>query len=217
MGIGEAQDFSITTGNSYGIYASAYDGFNAYGIYAYGQSAVNNWAGYFSGNVRVIGTLDDSKHSLRIDHPLDPENQILEHVSVNSPEMLNVYSGNVTTDQNGQVRVNLPDYFEAFNADYRYQLTVIGSFAQAIIKEEVHDNQFVIATSEPYTKVSWQVSGVRQDDFAKQNPVMVESDKKTDEQGYFINPEAFGFDQNQSIEYINNKIFRDEYDQRKGR
>ena len=113
--------------------------------------------------------------------------------------------------------VDLPDYFESFNTDYRYQLTVIGSFAQAIIKKEIDGNQFVIATSEPNIKVSWQVSGVRSDAFAKQNPVMVESDKKSKEQGFFINPEAFGFDEERSLEYINNKFLRDELDKRKGR
>ena len=103
MAVGQTLDFNIETGTTYGLYASAYDGYTSYGVYAYGQSAVNNWAGYFGGNVRVTGSIDDSKHSLRIDHPLDPENRILEHSGINSPEMLNVYSGNVITNKDGEV------------------------------------------------------------------------------------------------------------------
>jgi len=43
--------------------------------------------------------------------------------------MLNVYSGPVTTDGNGEAHVSLPSYFEALNEDFRYQLTVMGQFA----------------------------------------------------------------------------------------
>ena len=48
---------------------------------------------------------------------------------------MNVYNGNVTTDANGDATVILPDYFEALNRDFLYQLTVIGQFAQAIVKD----------------------------------------------------------------------------------
>ena len=116
------------------------------------------WAGYFAGDCRVTGTFDNSKSSMRIDHPLDPENKILEHAYINSPELLTVYSGNITTDDRGEAVVSLPDYFESLNKDYRYQLTVIGSFAQAIVKQKIADNQFVVATSEPNIEVSWQVT-----------------------------------------------------------
>ena len=50
-----------------------------------------------------------------------------------SPEMINVYSGSVTTDSSGEASVTLPPYFGALNKDFRYQLTVQGTFAQAII------------------------------------------------------------------------------------
>jgi len=214
---GETIDFNLETGNSYGVYADANDGNTSYGIYAAASSALTNWAGFFSGNVRVIGTLDNSKSTLRIDHPIDPDNMILEHAGINSPEMLNVYSGNISTDKNGEAVVILPDYFEALNTDCRYQLTVIGSFAQAIIKQEVNGNQFIIATSEPNIKVSWQVIGVRTDAFATKYPVNVETEKNAEEMGYYINPSAFGFDLDRSLEYINNSIFRDELDKRKGK
>src|SRR5687768_10886186 len=50
---------------------------------------------------------------------------------------LNVYSGTVTTDESGMATVSLPQYFHDLNEDVRYQLTVIGQFAQAIVAEEV--------------------------------------------------------------------------------
>jgi hypothetical protein len=213
----EAQNYNITTGETYGLRGTAWDGATAYGIYASGGSATTNWAAYFSGNCRVTGTFDNSKSTMRIDHPSDPENKVLEHATINSPEMLNVYSGNVTTNANGEAAVQLPDYFESLNKDFRYQLTVIGSFAQAIIKEKISNNQFVIATSEPDIEVSWQVTGVRNDAFAQSHPVTVEAEKTAEEKGYYINPEAFGFDITRSTEYSTNAEFRREIDERKER
>ena len=63
--------------------------------------------------------------------------------------MMNVYNGNITTNAEGIAVVELPEYFESLNRDFRYQLTVIGAFAQAIVKEEVSDNQFTIQTDQP--------------------------------------------------------------------
>ncbi len=213
----EAQNINITTGSTYGVRAFAFDGYTAYGIYSSGSSATNNWAGYFSGNCRVTGTFDNSKSTMRIDHPLDPENMTLEHSTINSPEMLNVYSGNITTDGSGEAIVQLPEYFESLNKDFRYQLTAIGSFAQAIVKEKISNNQFVVATNEPDIEVSWQVTGVRKDAFAVANPIAVEKEKASEEKGYYINPEAFGLDITKSIEYATNKEFRKELDERSNR
>jgi hypothetical protein len=41
--------------------------------------------------------------------------------------MMNTYNGNVITDPTGNATVTLPDWFEALNRDFRYQLTVIGT------------------------------------------------------------------------------------------
>ena len=61
---------------------------------------------------------------------LDPANKYLYHSFVESPDMMNVYNGNVVTDKRGMATVVLPEYFEALNSDFRYQLTVIGRFAR---------------------------------------------------------------------------------------
>jgi len=144
------------------------------------------------GNVNVNNTLSKGAGTFKIDHPLDPENKYLYHSFVESPDMMNVYNGNVITDANAIAVIDLPDYFMALNKDYRYQLTVIGTFAQAIIKEEVSNNKFVIQTSEPNIKVSWQVTGIRQDAYANKNRIQVEVDKSPEEKGYFLHPEALG-------------------------
>jgi len=40
----------------------------------------------------------------------------------------------------------------------------------------------------PSLKVSWQVTGTRQDAYAKAHPVIVEQDKSADERGLYLNP-----------------------------
>lgn len=197
----EAVTENLTTGSSYGVLARGRDGDVAYGLYAIAQRAVTNWAGYFDGDVRVIGTLDDSKSTTRIDHPLDPENKILYHSKVSSPEMLNIYNGNAIFDGNGEAIVELPEYFEALNTDFRYQLTCIGEFSQVYIAEEITNNQFIIAGGRPGMKVSWEVTGIRKDPYAVHNPILTEVEKDSDEKGLYINPDAYGLDKTYSIEY----------------
>ena len=41
-------------------------------------------------------------------------------------------------------------------------------------------------------KVSWQVTGIRQDAFARQHPVVVQEDKAVADRGRYLHPEAFG-------------------------
>jgi hypothetical protein len=102
--------------------------------------------------------------------------------------MVNIYCGNIITDETGTATVQLPNYFEVLNCDFRYQLTVIGQFAEAIIADEIANNRFVIKTSKPHVKVSWQVAGVRQDAYAKAHPVVVERDKPSAEKGRYLQP-----------------------------
>ena len=58
-------------------------------------------AGHFVGNVDISGNLSKGGGSFKIDHPLDPENKYLYHSFVESPDMKNIYDGNVVTDENG--------------------------------------------------------------------------------------------------------------------
>ena len=156
-----------------------------------GQSA-NGFAGLFVGRVRVTGHLQKAGGGFTVDHPTDPANKYLSHSFVESPEMLNVYSGTVTTNRDGVARVRLPAYFEALNRDFRYQLTAIGKFANAMVSEEIKDNEFAIRTDPGRVKVCWQVTGVRKDAWAEANRIPVEETKPKRERGRYLHPELFG-------------------------
>jgi hypothetical protein len=158
-------------------------------------------AGEFVGNVSVSGMLSKGGGSFKIDHPLDPENKYLYHSFVESSDMKNIYDGNVMTNENGEAIVELPAYFEALNRDFRYQLTVIGTFAQAIVADEVKGNRFTIRTNAPNVKVSWQVTGIRQDGWAKKNRIQVEVEKPERERGFYLHPEAFNQPEEHGIEW----------------
>jgi hypothetical protein len=155
-----------------------------------------------SGSVDVIGTLSKGGGSFKIDHPLDPANKYLYHSFVESPDMKNMYDGNVTTDGAGQATVTLPDWFETLNRDFRYQLTVIGQFAQAIVASEISGNQFSIRTDKPNVKVSWQVTGVRQDAFANAHRIQVEVEKAPEDRGHYLYPELVGAPETERIGYM---------------
>lgn len=173
-----------------------------YGIYAFADSGLTNYAGYFDGDVVVSGTLSKSGGTFKIDHPQDPENKYLVHSFVESPDMMNVYNGNIITDSLGFATVQLPSYFQAENIDFKYQLTVIGVFAQAIVKEEISDNQFIIQTNVPNVKVSWQVTGVRNDKWAQQNRVVPVQEKAASAKGKYLNPEVYGKPRSAGIHYV---------------
>ncbi len=204
------------TGDNYGVYGAATDaaGTNNYGVYGTANSASGlNWAGKFVGDVDVTGTLSKAAGSFRIDHPLDPEHKYLQHSFVESPDMMNVYNGNVTTDASGHAVVELPEYFDALNKDFRYQLTVIGTFAQAIIEQEIKGNEFVIATDQPNVKVSWQVTGVRQDPYAEAHRIEVEIEKPAHEQGKYQHPELYGFGAERGINSVEEVPENDQLEQ----
>ncbi len=75
---------------------------------------------------------------------------------------MNIYTGNAILDNSGEAVVSLPKWFEALNADFRYQLTAIGAAAPNLhVAQEIANHQFSIGGGAPGMKVSWQVTGVR--------------------------------------------------------
>jgi hypothetical protein len=109
-----------TTPSGRGVY-----GFSATGVGVYGATSAGV-AGFFDGPVTVNGDLiaiSGHVKAFRIDDPLDPRHKYLVHASIESNEVLNTYSGNITTDQKGTATVRLPAYFDRINTDVRYQLT----------------------------------------------------------------------------------------------
>jgi trimeric autotransporter adhesin len=171
----------------------------------YGHAGETNaYAGYFDGRVVVTGRLSKAGGEFVIDHPLDPANKILRHSFVESPDMMNVYNGNIKTDGSGEAVVLLPDYFESLNMDFRYQLTVIGVFAQAMIAQKISGNRFIIRTDKPNVEVSWQVTGVRKDPWAEENRTIVEEYKKPEVRGYYLHPQPYGQPETRSVQWGEN-------------
>jgi hypothetical protein len=185
--------------NGIGVSGTADNGENAIGVYG---SSQQGWAGFFDGWVYVKSVLQKAGGGFKIDHPLDPGNKYLVHSFVESPDMKNVYDGTVTTDATGEAVVVLPDYFEAVNRDFRYQLTVVGQFAQAIVSSEVQQNRFSIKTDKPGVKVCWQVTGIRKDPFAEKNRLVPEEPKRAEHQSKYLHPELYGQPATAGIGYL---------------
>jgi hypothetical protein len=165
--------------NGSAIFASANSSIY-YALHARGRPLAAHFQGKVdvSGNLAVTGTLTKGAGSFKIDHPLDPEHKYLSHSFVESPDMMNVYNGNVTLDADGRATVGLPVYFEALNRDFRYQLTAIGAPGPNLyIAEGVKQNRFRIAGGRAYARVSWQVTGIRHDAYAEEHRIKVEEDK----------------------------------------
>ena len=206
--------------NTYGVYGQygsnyGYLAGNGYGVYGYGSlfgvyGRGGSYAGYFEGNVTITGTLSKSAGSFKIDHPLDPENKYLQHSFVESPDMMNIYNGNVTLDASGEATVEMPDWFEALNKEFRYQLTCIGGFAPVYIAEKITGNHFKIAGGTPGMEVSWQVTGIRHDAYANAHRIQVEVEKKGDERGKFLHPKEYGVSETLGMDYEEVKKMEEE-------
>ena len=145
-------------------------------------------AGRFDGNVDIRGTLHKSGGGFRIDHPLEPMEKHLNHSFVESSDRKNIYDGVAVLDANGQAIVDLPAWFPAVNTDFRYQLTCLGGFAPVYIGSKLRNNRFIISGGTAGMEVSWQVTGVRSDFWALENPVCVEEVKNPHERGKYRHP-----------------------------
>jgi hypothetical protein len=163
------------------------------GVYGYTDN-VDSSAGYFE------GLMTATTKNFRIDHPVDPAGKVLVHSCVESNERKLVYDGVVTTDRNGEATIELPGYFDALNRDLRYQLTPLAD-ARAWVKRKVAGNRFTVATSEPGTEVCWQLTGVRQDAYAKAHPLVVEAAKTGKEKGRYLNPREHGQPESKGVYY----------------
>ncbi len=183
---------SENTGDARALEGDVLQGTTQTGIFTYvASSAPGNYAGYFSGPIYAT-TASAGIKAFKIDHPLDPANKFLYHSSVESPDMMNIYDGNITTDANGNAKVELPSYFESLNKDFRYQLTCIGTFAQAIVAKKIENNIFYIKTDKPNVEVSWMVTGIRHDAVAEKYRIVPEVAKTENEKGKYLIPEAYG-------------------------
>ena len=183
----------------FGIYGRNYDAIgplgNAVGTYGLGyvgvwgdQSDPLGYSVYANGDFGAAGT-----KAFSIDHPLDPEHKYLRHYSIESNEVLNLYRGTVPFDANGEVIVTMPNYFDAVNINFSYQLTPIGGYAPLYIKDKLLDGKFVIAGGLPGMEVSWVVYGQRNDPYLQQHPEsgQVEVVKEDWNQGKYLQPDLY--------------------------
>lgn len=196
------------TGSGYALYGRS-EGISGVGVYGLAQhgsgftfgvfgraQSPNGYGLYSVGNFAATGG-----KSFQMDHPLMPETHFLNHYCTEGAEPLNVYSGNVVTDEKGLAVVQLPDYFAEINRDVRYQLTCVGQFAQAIVKEKVVGHRFVIQTDKPNVEVSWRVEGVRNDRWMREHGFQAEKEKPEELKGRYLHPEFYGQPAEQRIGY----------------
>jgi hypothetical protein len=183
-----------------GVWAESQSGPAVWAVAHPGQGPLAGVAGIFEGEVRVAGPLRKSGGGFMIDHPQDPESRYLHHSFVESSERKNVYDGIAEVDDNGEAVIALPGWFEKLNRDFRYQLTPLGQPAPDLhIAGEVSGGRFAIAGGRAGQRVCWQVTGVRDDAWARSHELAVEEDKSADDQGRFVHPELYGYGGEQSV------------------
>jgi hypothetical protein len=185
--ISSAAVLGINTETGPGVYAKSARGL---ALVAEGDSVV------FNGDFGV----QNGRKNFKIDHPLDPKTRYLSHTCVESSEMKNVYDGVAQLDADGTASVDLPEWFEALNEDFRYQLTAVGQAAPNLhVAEEIYENRFKIGGGEEGMKVCWQVTGSRKDPWAAANPFEVEEEKPQEERGRYLEPSLYGAPEEQSV------------------
>ena len=91
--------------------------------------------------------------------------------------MKKIYDGVIRTDDRGYARGAPPALYQALNQRSRYQLTTIRSFSRAVVWREVKDNSFIIRHGAARAEVSWQVTGIRHDAYARAHRIAVEVPK----------------------------------------
>jgi hypothetical protein len=171
---------------------------NGHGVV--GSTASSDRSGVFcDGRFTATGT-----KSFSIDHPFDPENKYLIHYCTEGPEPQNVYNGVVRTGVDGYAWIQLPDYFEEVNRDFRYQLTVVDEdeeFALAKVTKKMVGNRFQIRTNRPNVEVCWEVKAVRNDLFVRRHGAPVEVDKPEHERGKYQQPELYDQPKEKGVHY----------------
>jgi hypothetical protein len=150
------------------------------------QNGAGDYAIYALGRFAATGP-----KAFLIDHPLRPAEAFLAHFSMEGPEPYNIYRGSVVTDDEGKAVVRLPDYFEAANKDFHYQLTTVGPNTQAWIIQKIQNNTFIIGTNQPRVEVFWTVTAVRNDPYARHFMLPAEIEKQGDMRGRYLLPELY--------------------------
>jgi len=194
------------------LYYRGVYGQSEYDVGVYGLSDFD-YAGYFFGPLHVTGALSKGSGTFLIDHPLDPENKLLSHSFVESPENLLIYRGKVRLDAGGQAIVELPDYFPALTDESRatVHLTSVGRPFPAGYEWSAGGASFT-AYGEPGREVSWMVMADRDDPVIHQLRRPVEEDKGPDnklcDRGELLYPTAYGYPESMGKDYQDREAMR---------
>jgi hypothetical protein len=116
--------------------------------------------------------------------------------------MKNIYDGIVVCDVNGNATVHLPDWIEALNGDFRYQLCTLGQAASVYVASKLKDGHFEISGGKPGLEVCWQLTGIRKDAWARANSLPVEQEKVGREKGRYLCPELHGHRPDKSMHLL---------------
>ncbi len=186
--------------NGTGVYAMSA---SSYGLF--GQSS-SSWAGYFSGPVHITGSLSKGSGSFLIDHPLDPENKLLRHNFVESPENLVIYRGKAELNSNGEAHITMPDYFQALTKEDEasIHLTPVGRpFLTGA--EWNRDFSGIVIYGESNREVFWEVLADRDDPVIHELGRPVEEEKGPNsmfcEKGKLLYPKAYGYHESMGRDY----------------
>lgn len=189
--------YGVNTNGGYGVVGLSSN------ISVFADNAANSTVAYLGapccaadlyGAVNVTGNFNQSNgtKNFMMDDPLDPANKYLLHAAVEAPDMINFYNGIAILDAHGEAIVQLPQWFGAINTDFRYQLTAVGApMPNLYVAGEIRANRFKIAGGAAGGKVSWQVTGTRNDAWAAQHPFQAEQDKPVAERGTYLYPQGF--------------------------
>ena len=150
-----------------------------------------------NGNLNVTGTLTKGYGSFVIDHPLDPENKLLRHNFVESPENLLIYRGKVRLDDNGEAMVEMPDYFKALSAEENTTVSLTAIGKPFLTGYEWHsDLSRLMVYGERNREVAWVVYADRDDPVIHMLSRPVEEEKgpgKVCDRGELLYPKAYGY------------------------
>ena len=70
------------------------------------------------------------------------------------------------------------------------------------ISQEIANNSFRIAGGKAGMKVSWQVTGIRQDPWAQAHRIEVEPYKRPEDQGKYLHPELYDQPKEMAVHYF---------------
>jgi hypothetical protein len=180
---------NASTANGTGVSGVADAGASATGIY--GMSSTGK-AGFFEGDVEVTGELTVPAALLQVDHPEAPGERWYRQALVGAFERVTVLSGNAVSGPNGRVTVRVPGIFERTHQDVRYQVTAIGRAAAPFIARELAGGRFTIDAGVAGVRLSWQLTGVRDDASARRSALTVEAVKRPHERGRYVEPSLYG-------------------------